>query len=155
MWTLLALTTTVWAQQDAYYHSNQIAEASQVFAAAAEASAPQFQAAQTHVGRYSIAMEELEIGTLIAAKRLSDDDRERSELVRRRIMQAYMQTARHVDLLQSDYETIFTDALERALAQDLGDYNITECGATGIAALTGQSSCNGVSLNEAIAALID
>ena len=59
MLLLLALNTVALAQEPAFYHPEQIAQRSAVFASAAEASAPHFQAAQDTIGRYSKALEEL------------------------------------------------------------------------------------------------
>jgi hypothetical protein len=155
MLLFLALNTVALAQEAAFYHPEQIAKKSALFAAAAEASAPHFQTAQDIIGRYSLALEDLEVGVLIAASRLDSATIERAESLRREFMGNYMRTSAHVELLQTDYDEIFTGAMERALATDLGDYTVEECGATGVAALTGRSNCKGVDLNQAIASIID
>ena len=110
---------------------------------------------QTVFARFSNGLENLEVGVLIAASRLDDSITAQAADIRREIMASYLQTSAHVELLQTDYMNVFTAALERALATDLGTENIIECGATGIAALTGRSTCEGTDLNGTIAAIID
>lgn len=155
MLSLLLASNVAMAQDAAYYHPQQIAEQSQVFVTASETSAPKFQESQTIFARFSNGLEELEVGVLVTASRLDDSIKAHAEEMRREIMASYLQTSAHVELLQTDYMTVFTAALERALATDLGTDNIVECGATGIAALTGRSSCQGTDLNGKLASIID
>jgi hypothetical protein len=155
MFLFLVVSNVALAQEAAFYHPEQIAQKSAIFDAAADVSAPYFRTAQDTIGRFSKALEDLEIGVLIAASRLDDATTERAENLRREFMGNYLRTSAHVDLLQTDYDTVFTAAMERALASDLGNYTIVECGATGVAALTGRSNCTGVDLNQEVALRID
>ena len=154
MLSLLLASNVAMAQDAAYYHPQQIAEQSQVFVTASETSAPKFQESQTIFARFSNGLEELEVGVLVTASRLDDSIKAHAEEMRREIMASYLQTSAHVELLQTDYMTVLLP-LERALATDLGTDNIVECGATGIAALTGRSSCQETDLNGKLASIID
>ena len=155
MLLVLAMSTAALAQEAAYYHPEQVAGHSVVFARAAEASAPQFQKAQSSISRYSKALEQLEIGVLVATSRLNNEAVTRAESLRREFMGTYMQTNAHVNLLQTDYDNVFTGALENALATGFENYTVTECGATGVAALTGRSNCKGIDINKSVATKID
>ena len=66
MLSILIMSSLALAQEPAFYHPQQISEQSRVFASAAESSVPKFQEAETVFRAYSIGLEELEVGVLMA-----------------------------------------------------------------------------------------
>jgi hypothetical protein len=154
----LLLLPTAFAAGPAYYHPDNVAAGSKVFASAAKAMGPAFDDAQDQLAKMSRGLIEVEIGTALVGDALPGGFADWSVGTRRTVTGQFMQVQRHVDLLQDDYGRVFGAALERAIATEGEGRELKECTAgTGIQALMRRpgGGCQGDDLNGAIVRRID
>lgn len=143
-----------------YYHFDDIAAQSKRFSEAAEAMGPAFDKAQTTLGKIGRDMEDLERNTALLGTDALDGWYASTQ---RSITGQYLQIQRHVDLLQDDYNNIFTEAAGRAIEQVGARYDLSECTRSGgVSSMLRRSTsggssggCKGEDVNAQIAAAID
>ncbi len=154
---LALLLAAALAAPAGHYHPDNVAAKSRVFASAAEASGPAFEAAQDALGRVGRGLAQLEIGAALLGDRAPAGFDAWATGIRRTATGQYLRLQKHVDLLGDDYSRVFGDALTRAVAAEKGD--LVECtGGSGIQALMrrpGATACPGEDRNGALARRID
>ena len=158
---MLALLPAVIAAEPAHYHPDRVAQSSQLFARYAEALGPSYETAQRTLTDDSLALERLERSVLLLGEQADAGLVTWAEEQRRTLTHQYLRTQAHISLLEEDSATIFTAALDQALA-GYADRSPVECaGPSSVMALIGpggrsaSASCEGESLNAALAAHID
>ncbi len=158
---MLTLLPLAFAAEPAHYHPDRVAQSSALFARYAEGLGPSFEAAQRGLTDLSRSLEDLERAVLLLGDRGGDGLSAWASSQRRTLTHQYLQTQAHISLLEEDSAAIFMAALEAALAAH-GDREIVECaGPSSVMSLLGpggrqkSASCEGESLNAALAAHID
>lgn len=153
---LLVALSAALAAPAGHYHPDSVAAGSARFVAAADQLGPAFDRAQQSLTRLGAAAEDLDAAVLLLGDRAPDDLGAWAQQVRKRIAAGYLSTQRHVDLVQQDFSDEFGAALARALEAESADYDLKECGRTGISAMMGgKSDCAGADRNAALAARLD
>lgn len=158
---MLALLPAVIAAEPAHYHPDRVAQSSQLFARYAEALGPSYETAQRTLTDDSLALERLERAVLLLGDRAGEDLTSWSAEQKQLLTHQYLRTQAHISLLEDDSSAIFTAAMEQALTS-YADRSPVECsGPSSVMALIGpggrsaSASCEGESLNAALAAHID
>ena len=164
MLLLLGVAPVQAAGKPAYYHPDDVAGASERFGQAATAVGPAFEKAQTELARLGRALESLEQGMALLGEQAPAALATWAETTRRTVSVQYLQTQRHVDLLQDDYANVFSAALERAITTVGKGYTLKECAPTSGSSVTslmraggGRASvqCEGEDLNARITEAVD
>jgi hypothetical protein len=138
-----------------YYHPDDVATKSRLFGQVAAAMGPAFESCQTDITRATAALAsaELALGLLgsSAPKELSDW----YGAARRDLTGQALRVQRHADALTEESSRAFGDALARALPAAQATHDLKTCGATGVAAMMGRTTCTGEDLNARLAAAMD
>lgn len=159
---VVAILSSLASAAEGYYHPDDVAGLSTVFAQAAEQMGPAFEDKQSELSHVGTALEEMELGVALLGARAPEELSQWAERTRRKITGQYLQIQKHVDLLQDDYAKVFGDALERATKTVPGAADAEECkGKGGLAGMMGPGggggggSCSGKNLNASLAKAID
>ncbi|MFZ5478795.1 MAG: hypothetical protein ACOZNI_18630 [Myxococcota bacterium] len=139
----------------AYYHPGDVAKKSARFAAVSEKMAPAYEDVQGAVARADAALLDLEYGVALLGDAAPAALATWAADTRKQVKGEMARVQKHADLLGEDYDRVFTAAMERALPAATKGYDVKECGATGVAAMMGRTTCQGKDLNGAIAAAMD
>jgi hypothetical protein len=139
----------------AYYHPDAVAKDSAVFAHVAESMGPSFEDRQGRISAVGAALGDLELGVGLLGAAAPPALTDWSLSTRRRVVGETLRLQKHVDLLQDDYARVFGAAVDRALPVVGKAYTVTVCGASGVIAMMGHTTCTGTDLNGPLAAAID
>lgn len=142
----------------AWYHPDQVAGQSALFANASAEIVPAYQDVETALRQLSPAVEDLELASTLAAGSLSSADKAYALDVRKQAAALLVAAQARVDAVQEAYGQSFGAALERALAVEGKGKEVKECaGGGGIQAMMGpgRKPCVGEDLNPALAARLD
>ncbi len=141
----------------AWYAPDEVASHSAVFAAASQELGPRYEALEDALRKLGPALEDLELGSLLAGDRLPEETRAYTQQTRRAAAAAHISAQDHVDFVQEGYAREFGAALQRAIAGSSDAYTITRCAAaSGVAAMMARAShCEGTDLNATLARAMD
>jgi len=156
---LLLLGSAAAAAPTAYYHPDNVAEKSTLFADSAKRSGDAFDKAQQSVGRLGAALEDLEIGVALLGKDAPAELRTWAEATQKAGMGQFLVMQHFVDAIQDDYSGAFEAALKRALPTVTGGKGVAVCKPSGPRMGPGgggaSRTCEGEDLNAALAKAID
>jgi len=156
---LLCLGLTVGAHAAptaGHYHPDQVAQKSEVFHQAAVALGPRFDDVQGALARLGRALEGLDLAVATLGTDAPPELVDYAAATRRTATGQYIQVQRHVDLVQEDTARTFEAALARAVDGLGSEYDLEECGVSGVAAMMGRGgSCKGTDLNPRLAEALD
>ena len=142
----------------AWYHPDEVADKSAVFANASAEILPHYQDVETALRQLSPAVEDLELASTLAAGSLPASGRAYALDIRKQAAALLLSAQARVDAVQESYGQSFGAALERALAVEGKGKEVQECaGGGGVQAMMGpgRKPCVGQDLNPALAALLD
>lgn len=153
---LLFVFAALAADAPAYWSPEAVSAGSTWFGKAQSRDAKAFDTAQGQLERAKTAVSALDLGAALVgapatlASFVEDEKRELSG--------QFLRLQKHTDLLATDYETVFGDAVQRALPTVGKGYTVAQCTPpTGIQAMMHRSSasCVGTDLAPALAKAID
>lgn len=154
MLVILGLSTAL-AATPGYYLPDDVATKSKVFASTSAEMMPRFESAQTTISSLNKALNELELGVALSGKSAPEGQPDWAQTTRRALTVQSIKLQRFLNLLQTDYSNVFSEALTRSLPSLSGTYTLSECGNTGVMAQFKKTNCEGEDLNDDLAALID
>lgn len=139
----------------AYYHPDAIAGASARFAEASKAIGPAFERAEAEGQKYGAALTSLEVGVALLGGDAPKELTEWSDATRRSLTGQFLRVQKFSGLVQDDFSTVFSAAMERAVPAVTRGYAAVECQSTGIAAMMRRNPCVGTDLSPELARVID
>ncbi len=143
------------ADPPAFYHPDDVARASQQFASLSANMTPQFEAREGEVSRASGGLARMEIAVGLLGAEAPTTLTRWYEDARRDLTGQSLAVQRHADRTAEASSAAFGAALERALPIAGAGYSVRDCGASGVAAMMGRTTCGGENLNAKLAAAID
>ena len=143
------------ARPAGFYHPDDVATKSRLFGQVAEAMGPAFEARQTDITRATEALSRMELALGLLGASAPKALTEWYSAARRDVTGQALVVQRHADTLASASSSAFGDALARALPAVSTTHDVKTCGATGIAAMMGRTTCAGEDLNARLAAAMD
>lgn len=153
---MLLLVLAAFAAEPAYWSADGVAGNSTWFGKAQSRDAKAYELATSGLERSKKAVSSLELGVSLTGN--PADLNGFTDTARRELAAQFLRLQRHADLLGSDYEKVFGDAVQRALPTVGKGYDLKECGPpSGIAAMLKNTSagCKGADLNVPLAHAID
>lgn len=151
----LLVVATALSSEPAWYHPDDVAVASEVFARSASETAARFDAIQRRLEDAGNVLTRLDVNVSICGTRATPEFRDWAIQLRKQVTGQYLRLQAYVDVLTADYESTFEAALERATAALSSTYNLKVCKAPRIMGPPGTGSCQGKSLNAELGARLD
>ena len=147
------LTVLSIAGTPAYYSPVQITDESKLFAQSAEYSAPKMQVHQREMRRINKSLMELSLNAellgLTEASHWSQQERAQ-------IKRGFYESNVFIDSIQNDYNTVYVDAMNRAITPFQSSHTLEECSISRVAQMAGKSAqCKGKNLTPEIIAAMD
>lgn len=152
---LLLASLAFAADPPAYYHPDDVARASQQFASLSAYMTPQFEAREGEVSRASAGLARMEVAVGMLGAEAPTALTRWYEDARRDLTGQSLAVQRHADRSAEASSQAFGAALARALPVVGAGYSVRECGASGVAAMMGRTTCGGENLNARLAAALD
>ncbi len=156
---IFLLTATVLAQSPAHFSPDGIAQRSAVFRSYSERLAPQYEHLQQGLGKAGQGIEQLERGVLLLGDKATPELKAHLKNTRRTLNHAFLVAQEHITFLETDSQTVFEAAMERAIEQHKAGRELVECSKPGglmsFGPGRGQQNCAGENIDAALASTMD
>jgi hypothetical protein len=156
---LLCLANAAGDAGPAYFHPDDVAAKSSLFAVSSEKMSSRFDAVQREMDRASVALEALDRNATLLGGRAPEPFRTWAQDTRKQANGEFLTIQRFVDTLTTDFQKTFEAALDRAIAAMPPDSRPSPCRKIGVAGFTGPGAsvghCTGEDRNAALANVLD
>jgi len=151
----LLLCLPAWALEPGFYNADDVAVISEVFARSSATAALRFDEVQRRLADAGTVLALLDVDVALCGAHAPESYRSYAGDLRKRTNGQFLQAQAFVDVLTRDFQTTFEAALQRAVADMGGAYEIQVCKAPRIVGMPGSGSCRGTDLNPAIGGKMD
>ncbi len=143
------------AGEPAYYHPDDVASRSSLFARAAREESTRFDLVQRKLELAGSHLDELDRNAALAGMIADPAFLDYAGQTRKEITGAFLRLQAFVDVMTDDFSTTFGSALERALPQATAGYDVVVCKESGFTSLMDREPCPGEDLNRLLAQALD